>query len=39
MIRRFKVKIEDVEITNISGKTMDPFIRFTLGGDFYVSIA
>ena len=38
LVRRWRVVIEDIEITNQSPKLMNPFIRFTLGGNYYVSV-
>ena len=37
LIRQWRVSIEDIEIINHSGKVMSPFVRFTIGGDYYVS--
>ena len=37
LVRRWRVVIEDIEITNQSPKLINPFIRFTLGGNYYVS--
>jgi len=37
LLRQWKILIEDVEITNHTDKTMSPFIKFTIGGDYFVS--
>ena len=37
MVRRWRVVIEDIEITNRSPRMINPFIRFTIGGNYYVS--
>jgi hypothetical protein len=37
LVRQWKVIIEDIELTNHSASTMSPFIRFTIGGNYYVS--
>lgn len=37
LIRRWKFRIEDIEITNHTSRLMNPFIRFIIGGDYYVS--
>ena len=37
LIRRWKVHVYQIEIVNLTNKTMDPFIQFIIGGDYYVS--
>lgn len=37
LFRQWKILIEDVEITNHTDKLMSPFIKFTIGGDYFVS--
>ncbi len=36
LFRQWKILIEDVEITNHTEKTLSPFIKFTIGGNYYV---
>ena len=38
LVRRWRMVIEDIEITNKTSRLMNPFIRFTIGGDYYVDI-
>ena len=36
LIRRWKVQIYNVEVQNISGDTINPFIQFIIGGDYRI---
>ena len=38
MMRNFKVKISNIEITNNTKEVFDPFIRFIFGGSFFTEI-
>lgn len=38
MMRSFRVKITNIEITNNSKEVIDPFIRFIIGGSFFTEI-
>ena len=38
-VRKWKVVIEDIKITNHTERSLSPFIKFTVGGDFYVRIS
>ena len=37
VVRQWKVLIEDIEVTNHTDKTLSPFIKFTIGGTYFVS--
>ena len=39
LVRGWKVLIEDIEIKNETENVISPFIRFTLGGNFHVSLS
>jgi len=39
MLRQWKVVIQDIEITNHSHELISPFVKFTIGGNYYVSMA
>ena len=39
LARGWKILIEDIEIQNVTDSPISPFIRFTLGGNYHVSIA
>ena len=36
LVRRWKVEIYNIEITNISGNTISPFMQFIVGGDYRI---
>jgi len=38
MLRQFRVKISNIEITNNTKEVIDPFIRFIIGGNYYVEV-
>ena len=38
LVRGWKVLIEDIEIKNETNETIQPFVQFIIGGDYYVSI-
>lgn len=37
LLRRWKVKLFQVECNNQSTEVLDPFVQFIIGGDFYVT--
>ena len=37
LVRRWRVVIQDIEIINQTNKVINPFIKFIIGGDYYVS--
>ena len=38
LLRQFRVKISNIEIVNETRKVIDPFIRFQIGGTYFVEI-
>ena len=38
LLRQFRIKISNIEITNEKKEVMDPFIRFIIGGDHYTLV-
>lgn len=38
MLRQFRVKISNIEIANETKQVIDPFIRFLIGGNFFIEI-
>jgi len=36
-VRRWRVAIEDIEIENHTSAIISPFVKFIIGGDYYVS--
>ena len=38
MLRQFRVKISNIEITNETKQVVDPFIRFLIGGNFFIEV-
>ena len=36
LIRRWRVEIYNVEVQNLSGDTINPFIQFIIGGDYRI---
>jgi hypothetical protein len=38
LVRRWNLQIEKIEITNTCGKTIEPFLQFIIGGNFFVRI-
>ena len=38
MIRQWRVSITNIEIVNETAEPFDPFIRFIIGGDYYVNL-
>ena len=38
LLRQFRVKISNIEITNEKKEVIDPFIRFIIGGNHYTHI-
>ena len=38
LLRRWKVKIFQIEVLNTSGQILDPFGQFIIGGTFFVSV-
>jgi hypothetical protein len=38
MIRRFAVHLSNIEIINQSSDVIDPFVRFIIGGDFFIEL-
>jgi hypothetical protein len=38
LLRQFRIKISNIEITNDRKEVIDPFIRFIIGGDYYTLI-
>ena len=39
LVRRWRVVIQDIEIINQTTKVINPFIKFIIGGDYFVSLA
>ena len=37
-IRRWHVSISEIEIQNLTQAPINPFIRFTIGGNFYIEV-
>jgi hypothetical protein len=37
LVRRWRVVIQDIEIVNQTSTIINPFVKFIIGGDFYVS--
>ena len=38
LLRQFRVRISNIEITNESKEVIDPFVRFIIGGDHFTEI-
>jgi hypothetical protein len=38
LLRQFQVKISNIEITNETKEVIDPFIRFIIGGTYFIEI-
>ena len=38
MLRQFRVKISNIEIINETKQVIDPFIRFIIGGNFFIEV-
>ena len=38
LLRQFKVRISNIEITNERKEVIDPFVRFIIGGSFFTQI-
>ena len=38
LLRRFWVTISNIEIVNESSDVVDPFIRFMIGGDYFIEL-
>jgi len=38
LLRQFRVKISNIEITNEKKEVIDPFIRFIIGGTYFTQI-
>jgi hypothetical protein len=36
LLRRWRVEIFNIELTNLSGDTINPFIQFIIGGDYRI---
>jgi len=37
LVRRWRVVIQDIEITNLTPGILSPFVKFIIGGDYFVS--
>ena len=38
LLRQFKVKISNIELVNETKEVIDPFIRFLIGGTFFIEV-
>ena len=38
LLRQFRIKISNIQITNERKEVMDPFLRFIIGGDYFTQI-
>jgi hypothetical protein len=38
LLRSFKVRISNIEIVNETKEVIDPFLRFIIGGSYFVEI-
>ena len=38
LLRQFRVKISNIEIVNETKEVIDPFIRFIIGGSYFIEI-
>jgi hypothetical protein len=38
LLRQFRVKIENIEIVNETKEVLDPFLRFIIGGNYFIEI-
>ena len=36
LVRQWRVVIEDIQITNDTSNIINPFVKFIVGGDYYI---